>query len=218
MSSRFLKSYETSFQANVIDSLREYLPRENLDRFTLNASKQEAEIAGLFASALGVDQSAYVEAIMEAELSRMVNIKKRRATLEDMNVFYSEAVSVVDQAKHELEGLVANYLHINISQLQNERLIKQAKSKLGLRYNNYRAYRLANFDGKPTIEIIFYIDNIVSNMYRNAWLGIQGSPLKYLSFCEVNSLCEYVNQVSIFANLFDLKYMHVGPRGLRYER
>jgi len=34
----------------------------------------------------------------------------------------------------------------------------------------------------------------------------------------VNSLCEYVNQVSIFANLFDLKYMHVGPRGLRYER
>lgn len=218
MSSRFLKSYETSFQANVIDSLREFLPRENLDRFTLKASKQEAEIAELFANALGVDQSAYVEAIMEAELSRMVNIKKRRATLEDMNVFYSEAVSVVDQAKNELEGLVANYLHINVSQLQNERLIKQAKSKLGLRYNNYRAYRLANFDGKPTIEIIFYIDNIVSNMYRNAWLGIQGSPLKYLSFCEVNSLCEYVNQVSIFANLFDLKYMHVGPRGLRYER
>lgn len=218
MSSRFLKSYETSFQANVIDSLREFLPRENLDRFTLKASKQEAEIAELFANALGVDQSAYVEAIMEAELSRMVNIKKRRATLEDMNVFYSEAISVVDQAKKELEGLVANYLPINVSQLQNERLIKQAKSKLGLRYNNYRAYRLANFDGKPTIEIIFYIDNIVSNMYRNAWLGIQGSPLKYLSFCEVNSLCEYVNQVSIFANLFDLKYMHVGPRGLRYER
>jgi hypothetical protein len=218
MPSRYLKSYKTSFQAKVIDSLRELLPRKNVDSFTLNASSQESEIAELFSSALGVSQSVFLASIMEAELLRMVNIKKRRASLEDMNVFYSEAIVVDEQVNKELGGLVANYLPVKITQLKNEQVIKQANSKLGFRYNNYRAYRLANFDGKPTIEIIFYIDNTVSKRYKNAWLGVQGSPLKCLSFCNVNSLCEYVNQVSIFANICDLEYMHIGSRGLRYKR
>jgi len=184
--------------------------------FTL--SKHENELSEILATALGVDQAKYVEAVMEAELSRMVNMKKRRASFEEMNAFYAEVVKVSGEVGNEFKGLVANYLPISLAHLQNDRLVKIAKTKLGLRYNNYKAYRLANFDGKPTIEIIFYLDTVVSNVYRNAWLGIKGAPLKYLSFCEMNCLSEYVNQVSIFANLVDLKYMHVGLKGLRYER
>tara|TARA_R110002049_G_scaffold226037_1_gene398077 strand:- start:1016 stop:1459 length:444 start_codon:yes stop_codon:yes gene_type:complete len=147
-----------------------------------------------------------------------MNIKKRNASLEEQNNFYGEVIIAPLKAEQELDGLVANYLPINLSQLQNALLIKQAKLKLGLRFNNFRAYRLANFDGKPTIEIVLYIDNEASKNFRSAWLGVKGLPLKSLSFCSVSSLSEHVNQVSIFANLFDLNYMHVGQRGLRYER
>lgn len=218
MSSRFLKSYETSFQANIIDSLRKLSKNEDYESFNLIMTKEQAGLSKIFSESLGVTARSYIQTVMEAELARMMNIKKRNASLEEQNNFYGEIIIAPLKAEQELDGLVANYLPINLSQLQNALLIKQAKLKLGLRFNNFRAYRLANFDGKPTIEIVLYIDNEASKNFRSAWLGVKGLPLKSLSFCSVSSLSEHVNQVSIFANLFDLNYMHVGQRGLRYER
>lgn len=218
MSRRFIKSYETSFQAMVKDDLRALVPEFDEETFTVEMSSEEAGIAKIFSSALGVGLDQYISKVMEAELSRMINIKKRRATLDDMNEFYSEVIVAEPKAVIELKGLVANYLPIALPQLQNEGLLKHARSRLGLRFNNYKAYKLANFDGKPTVEILFYLDHASSSRYRNAWLGIHGAPLKYLSFNSIKGLCEYLQQVSIFANLCDMRFMDVGPRGLRYER
>ncbi|MFA0809496.1 hypothetical protein [Microbulbifer epialgicus] len=219
MNRRFLTSNEKSFQAMMKNDLKFIKSKKNKDTYTLQLSLEEQAIAQVFAKSLGVNLDVYVATLMEAELLRMTNIKKRRATFEDLNEFYREVVITNQKTEKELEGLVANYQPIALSHLKNEELIKHARTRLGLRYNNYKAFKLASFDGKPSIEIIFYLDQMSSSTdYRQAWLGIKGTSLKYLSFSNIKDLCEYLQQITLCANLYDMHYMDLGPRGLRQAR
>ena len=219
MNRRFKKCYSNSFQARVIGSLKENSNlREEAEAYTLPVSHNEAKVAEIFADTLGVDTSTLVETLMAAELARMLRLKRKGATFGEMNAFYNEVVEIHASEKSEINKLVANYLRIDLDDLLNPNLVKYAKKNLGLGVNNYKAYRLANFDGKPVIEMIFYIDRSKGGKYSQAWLGIKGAPIKSLTFSKVSYLNEFVHQVSIFANLFDLEFCHVGSRGLRYER
>ncbi|WP_045861683.1 hypothetical protein [Teredinibacter purpureus] len=219
MNRRFKKCYSNSFQAKVIGSLKENSNlRKETEAYVLPVSNDEARVAEIFADTLGVDASTLVETLMAAELARMLRLKRKGATFSEMNGFYNEVIEIQAAQKSEIDKLVANYLPIDLDELQNSNLVKYAKKNLGLRVNNYRPYRLANFDGKPVIEMIFYIDQSRERKYSQAWLGIKGAPIKSLTFSKVSYLNEFVHQVSIFANLFDLEFCHVGSRGLRYER
>jgi hypothetical protein len=202
MTRRFLRSFESSFKSNVKNELRLVNQDKERDVFTHHMSKDEAAIAEIFADSLGVNSQLFISQIIEAELHRMIRIKKRRADFEGLNDFYKDAIIIQKSALSELKNLVANYLPIPIAQLQNERLIRYAKTRLGLRFNNYQAYKLASFDGKSSIEVLFYLDNASSTHYRNAWLGIQGQPLKQLTFSSIKTLCEYHQHIFTFAETF----------------
>lgn len=202
MNRRFLRSFESSFKSVVRNELRAVSPDSDSNSFVHQMSPDESGIANIIASALGVDSNAFVSTIIEAELKRMVRIKKRRANFEELNQFYKDAILCEESAVKELKSLVANYLPITLSQLQNERLIHHSKARLGLRFNNYYAYKLASFDGKSSIEVLFYIDNASSKFFRNAWLGIPGEPLKLLTFSSIKCLCEYHQHIFTFAETF----------------
>lgn len=216
---KFKKEYTSSFQASVIADLKGSIKRETTEEpYSLPVTNNEAQLAELFAEALGVSSNTFVASLMEAELARMLKLKRKGATFSEMNEFYSSVVELKDAERNEINQLVANYLPIKLNELQNRALIDYSRKKLGLRFNNYVAFRLANFDGKPVIEMVFYIDQSKGRRYLQAWLGIKDAPIKTLTFTKVSSLNKYVTQVSVFANLFDLEFCHVGRRGLRYER
>jgi hypothetical protein len=183
MARRFLRSFESSFKSNVKNELTLVNQEKERDVFTHHMSPDEGSVAEIFSVSLGVNSQLFISEIIEAELHRMIRIKKRRADFEELNDFYKDVIVGHESAANELKCLVANYLPIPISQLQNERLINYARSRLGLRFNNYYAFKLASFDGgKSSIEVLFYLDNASSIHFKNAWLGIQGQPLKQLTF------------------------------------
>lgn len=219
-SDRFLKKYETSFQSKLIGYLNENkCPPESasITPSILRSTVDEVRMANRLSEALSVDSFELVRSVLITELEKVVSIKRENSTLQSINEFYNDVVSVDDKAINELNKLITNYQKISLSSVEHEALCEHAKREIGLNSNNFHAYKLRTFDGKPMVEIVFYLGNNATNMYRNAWLGVKGSPLKYLAFSRVSHLSLHAIQVSMFANSPGFNHLSVGSRGLSYE-
>jgi hypothetical protein len=138
--------------------------------------------------------------------------------LEDVNAFFEEVVALQEPPDKELQReLVANFIQLPLESLRNRDLYEHARRQVGLRYNHLRAYSLAHVAFRMTIELVFYLDLETMANVRHCWLAQRKGPVKSMTFSDLKTLGENLDAVVSFARI-DMHHIHIGARGIRYER